>query len=70
MIHRSALASQGTARAGVAGSAAAPVRETLRHTRGLLVGLVVLAAIFADLARTSVTRVQIPDGPPFSAPDD
>jgi len=70
MLHRSALASQGTARAGVAGSAAAPVQETLRHTRVLLVGWVVLAAIFADLARTSVTRGQIPDGPPFSAPED
>ncbi len=71
---RSAPASQGSMRAAVERdlmrSGAGPARLTVRHTRTLLVGLAVVAAIFADLARSSVVPVRVPDGSPFPGADD
>ena len=71
---RSAPASQGSMRAAVerdlmrggAGSA----ELTVRHMPSMLVGLAVVAAIFADLARTSVVPAGVPDESPFPGAHD
>lgn len=67
-----APASHRTARAAVerdvVGGTIGGARRAVQHTAALLVGVTVVAGIFADLARTWVTPARVPDAWPSEAP--